>query len=186
MNFLLCNWTIVPALPSPLLTGAQTTGPGMSWRLSETVYRCWLYSIVLLPGGLEWRVDRSHPNFNGQLRAGMTFPCVLDIVETSNTDLCIIPHSNFGSRKTPRQFSQQTHTNPSSNAPSALQRNHFLNASLDFVLLAGGGVVLDGENEWERWPSESVRVSEISLGGWEVEVDSKFEVLTSSEGMRGM
>ena len=109
------------------------------------------YSIVLLPGGLEWRVDRSHPNFNGQLRAGMAFPCVLDIVGTSNTDLCIIPHSKFGSRKTPRQFSQQTHTNPSSNAPSALQRNHFLNASLDFVLLAGEGVVLDGENEWERW-----------------------------------
>ena len=116
----------------------------------------------------------------------MTFPGILGITGASNTDLCIIPHSKFGARKTPQQFSQQTYTNPSSNAPSAPQRNHFLNASLNFVLLAGEGVVLDGENEWERWPSESVRVSEFLLGGWEVEVDSEFEVLMSSEGMRGM
>ena len=62
------------------------------------------YSIVLLPGGLEWRVDQSHPNFNGQLRAGMAFPCILDIIGTSNTDLCIKPHSKFDARKTPGSF----------------------------------------------------------------------------------
>ena len=116
----------------------------------------------------------------------LAFPCVIDIVGTSNTDLCILPHNKFGARKNLQRFSQRKYTNPSSNAPSAPQRNHFLNASLDFVLLAGEGVVLDGENEWERWPSESVRVSEFLLGGWEVEVDSEFEVLMSSEGMRGM
>lgn len=37
-----------------------------------------------------------------------------------------------------------------------------------------------------KMASESVRMSEFLLRGWEVEVDSKFEVLTSSEGMRGM
>ena len=37
-----------------------------------------------------------------------------------------------------------------------------------------------------KMASESVSMSEFVLGGWKVEVDSNFEVLTSSEGMRGM